>query len=308
MSAAYGVPLGGALFALEVMRGVLGLRYVLPALFASLVATGVSWLALPDAPDLRHPRLLQLPPGAGRGAGDGPRGGLPLGGLRAAGPLGRPAPAARVAAAGRAGPGAGRAGRRVHRASPSSWGTAGTSRSSPSPTRSRPALLLALLLLKPVATVLCVRSGAPGGLFTPSLTVGAMLGGVLGQAWVRLWPGVPPGLFALLGAGAVLAATTQGPISTVVLLMELTGRDRSFILPLLLRGGHGHAGGAEHRVPVHLRGAPRGRGGRRQAEPARGAYLTRSRAATRTPARGAARADPRPRHGAGGTRPRWPWS
>ena len=50
---------------------------------------------------------------------------------------------------------------------------------------------------------------------------------------VRIWPGVPAGLFALLGAGAVLAATTQGPISTVVLMMELTGRDRSFILPLL---------------------------------------------------------------------------
>jgi H+/Cl- antiporter ClcA len=44
-------------------------------------------------------------------------------------------------------------------------------------------------------------------------------------------------LFALLGAAAVLSATTQGPISTVVLMMELTGRDRSFILPLLLAVG-----------------------------------------------------------------------
>jgi H+/Cl- antiporter ClcA len=60
------------------------------------------------------------------------------------------------------------------------------------------------------------------------------LGAVLGQVWSWIWPGVPPGLFALLGAGAVLAATTQGPLSAVVLLMELTGRDRSFILPLLL--------------------------------------------------------------------------
>src|ERR1035441_9055476 len=50
MGAAYGVPLGGALFALEVMRGMLALRYVLPALFASLIATAVSWIALPDAP------------------------------------------------------------------------------------------------------------------------------------------------------------------------------------------------------------------------------------------------------------------
>ena len=97
-----------------------------------------------------------------------------------------------------------------------------------------PALLLALVVLKPAATVLCVRSGAPGGLFTPSLTLGALLGAVLGQGWSWFWPGVSPGLFALLGAAPVLAATTQGPISTVVLVMELTGRDRSFILPLLL--------------------------------------------------------------------------
>jgi H+/Cl- antiporter ClcA len=48
MGAAYGVPLGGALFALEVMRGMLALRYVLPALIASMVATAVSWLALPE--------------------------------------------------------------------------------------------------------------------------------------------------------------------------------------------------------------------------------------------------------------------
>ncbi len=97
-----------------------------------------------------------------------------------------------------------------------------------------PGLLLMLLALKPTATVLCVRSGAPGGLFTPSLTVGALLGAVLGHAWSWFWPGVPPGLFAVLGAAAVLAATTRGPISTVVLMMELTGRDRSFIVPMLL--------------------------------------------------------------------------
>jgi H+/Cl- antiporter ClcA len=97
-----------------------------------------------------------------------------------------------------------------------------------------PALLLMLVLLRPLATVLCLGSGVPGGLFTPSLALGALLGGVLGVAWEWVWPGVPPGLFAVLGAAAVLAATTHGPISAVVLVMELTGRDRSFILPMLL--------------------------------------------------------------------------
>jgi CIC family chloride channel protein len=95
-------------------------------------------------------------------------------------------------------------------------------------------LLAALVLLRPAATVVCLGSGAPGGLFTPSLALGAMLGGVLGLPWSWLWPGVPPGLFALLGAAALLAATTQGPISTIVLMMELTGYARAAIVPLLL--------------------------------------------------------------------------
>jgi len=97
-----------------------------------------------------------------------------------------------------------------------------------------PALLVVLLVLRPLATILCLSSGVPGGLFTPSLALGALLGGVLGLAWSSVWPGVPPGLFAIVGAGAVLAATTHGPISAIVLVMELTARDRSFILPLVL--------------------------------------------------------------------------
>jgi len=233
MSAAYGVPLGGALFSLEVMRGVLALRYVLPALFASLVATAVSWIALPDAPTYLIPAytssisclLFALIAG-------------PIAGLVSVGYV--------------------RAITWADRSKPQGWHRLvrpllglgllgvvsiwfpqllGNGRDITQLTFTNqvaPALVLILLLLKPAATVLCVSSGAPGGLFTPSLTVGALLGVVLGHGWSWLWPGVPPGLFALLGAAAVLAATTQGPISTVVLMMELTGRDRSFILPMLL--------------------------------------------------------------------------
>jgi chloride channel protein, CIC family len=50
MAAAYGVPLGGALFALEVLRGVLALRLILPALVASVIATMVVWLVVPNVP------------------------------------------------------------------------------------------------------------------------------------------------------------------------------------------------------------------------------------------------------------------
>ena len=63
---------------------------------------------------------------------------------------------------------------------------------------------------KDLSQVLFSDRGVPGGLFTPSLTFGALLGAVLGNAWSMLWPGVSSGLFALLGAGAVVSATTQG--------------------------------------------------------------------------------------------------
>jgi H+/Cl- antiporter ClcA len=97
-----------------------------------------------------------------------------------------------------------------------------------------PVLLLTLALLRPLATLFCLGSGAPGGLFTPSLAFGALLGGVLGLPWSWLCPGVPPGLFAVMGATAMLAATTQGPLSAVVLMMELTGHARATLVPLLL--------------------------------------------------------------------------
>ncbi len=57
---------------------------------------------------------------------------------------------------------------------------------------------------------------------------------MLGSLGAHLVPGVPVGLAALLGAAVVLAATTQGPISATVLMMELSDRDRSVIAPLLL--------------------------------------------------------------------------
>ncbi|MGD0365603.1 MAG: chloride channel protein [Bryobacteraceae bacterium] len=233
MGAAYGVPLGGALFSLEVMRGVLALRYVLPALFASVVATAVSWVALPDAPTYLIPAYPTSISCVGWALLAGPIAGVasvgyvrlitwadrnkPEGWLRLAAP---------VLALGLLGA--------VSIWFPQLLGNGKDVSQLAFTNHVAPALLLMLLALKPAATALCVRSGAPGGLFTPSLTVGALLGAVLGYAWSRFWPGVPPGLFAVLGAAAVLAATTQGPISTVVLMMELTGRDRSFIVPLLL--------------------------------------------------------------------------
>ena len=233
MGAAYGVPLGGALFSLEVMRGVLALRFVLPALFASLVATAVSWLFLPDAPTYHIPSFSNSASANLWALIAGPVAGLvSVGYVRMVSWADRHRPqgwwrlVAPIVGLGLLGV--------VSIWFPQLLGNGKDISQLAFAGQVAPALLLTIFVLKPAMVVLCMSSGAPGGLFTPSLTVGAMLGGVLGYAWSFLWPGVPPGLFALLGAGAVLAATTQGPISSVVLLMELTGHDRSFILPLLI--------------------------------------------------------------------------
>jgi chloride channel protein, CIC family len=233
MAAAYGVPLGGALFALEVMRGKLALRYVLPAVFASMIATGVSWIALPNKPTYIIPAysysasvlIWTLLVG-------------PIAGIASVGyvrlvrwaeqhkPKGWQRVIAPVVALALVGV--------VSIWFPQILGNGKDISQLLFTNQVAPLLLLALLVLKPAATAICIRGGTPGGLFTPSLTAGALLGAVLGHAWCWMWPGASPGLFAILGAGAVVGATTQGPISAVVLMMELTGRDRSFILPLLI--------------------------------------------------------------------------
>ena len=233
MSAAYGVPLGGALFALEVLRGLLALRLVLPALLASVIAAMIAWLALPDAPTYHIPAYhgslaigiwaLLLGPIAGL---------VSVGYVRAIAWADRNKPThwrrlvAPVVVMGTLGA--------VSIPFPQLLGNGQDISQLAFTGQVAPAMLLAIFFLKPAATIFSVRSGAPGGLFTPSLALGAMLGGVLGYAWSALWPGAPLGLYSVIGAAAVLAATTQGPISAVVLMIEMTGHARSFIAPVLL--------------------------------------------------------------------------
>ncbi len=94
--------------------------------------------------------------------------------------------------------------------------------------------LLILLPVRPLCTIGSVASGTPGGLFTPSLAAGALVGAALGALGHGLAPETQVGVCALLGAGAMLSATTQGPISSLVLMIELTGQARAFALPMLI--------------------------------------------------------------------------
>jgi chloride channel protein, CIC family len=234
MGAAYGVPLGGAMFALEVLRGILALRLILPALICSVIATAVSWIALPDVPTYHLPKLSTSYNAFLLALIVGPAAGLfSVGYIRA------------VVWA--------------EKNKPRDWkrfvlptfilGSLGvlsikypellgngsdTCQLLFSGGITSVVTLLALMVLKPAATVLCLRSGTPGGMFTPTLTFGALFGAVAGSLIAFFLPETPLSLAALLGAGAMLAAATQGPISSVILVMELTNGDRSFIGPLMI--------------------------------------------------------------------------
>ena len=94
-------------------------------------------------------------------------------------------------------------------------------------------LAFALFALKPLVTALCLGSGATGGLFTPTLSAGAMLGAFLGMAWSLIWPGAETGSYALIGAAALLAAGTQAPLSSLVLIVELTHTADTLIVPII---------------------------------------------------------------------------
>jgi H+/Cl- antiporter ClcA len=233
MAGAYGVPLGGALFAIEVVRGALALRFILPALLCSAVATATAWTLLPNAPTYQVPMWPDSPVNLlfaiFCGLAAGPFAVFYVRLVRWA-ELHKPSGWQRIV---RPIFGMALLGLAAIRF-PELLGN-GRDVSQLLYTGAVPfALASFLLVLKPAAIILCIGSGVPGGLFTPSLTSGALLGSVLGYLSSFAFPHIPAGLCALLGAGAVLSATTQGPVSTVVLIMELTGLARSSILPLLL--------------------------------------------------------------------------
>jgi CIC family chloride channel protein len=95
------------------------------------------------------------------------------------------------------------------------------------------ALLFALFALKPLVTALCLGSGGSGGLFTPTLSTGAVLGGFLGGAWSLLWPGTALGAYALVGAAAMVGASLQAPLTALALVLELTHSGFQLSIPLV---------------------------------------------------------------------------
>jgi CIC family chloride channel protein len=92
-----------------------------------------------------------------------------------------------------------------------------------------------LVILKVVATATCYSSGNAGGIFGPSLFMGAMMGGAVGGVAHMLMPDYTgsAGAYALVGMGAAFAGIVRVPLTSVIMVFEIT-RDYSIIVPLMI--------------------------------------------------------------------------
>src|SRR6266581_6358546 len=96
-------------------------------------------------------------------------------------------------------------------------------------------LMVLLLVLKLLSVTTSYASGNAGGIFGPSLFIGAMLGGIVGHMAQSLWPShvAAPGAYALVGMGTVFAGIVRAPMTSVVMIFETT-RDYAVIVPLMI--------------------------------------------------------------------------
>ncbi len=99
-------------------------------------------------------------------------------------------------------------------------------------------VLCIYLVTKIIATSLTLGSGGSGGVFAPSLFIGAMLGGIFGHGFQALFPGItaPPGAYALVGMAAMVGGTTHAPLTATLIIFEMTN-SYATILPIMLAAG-----------------------------------------------------------------------
>lgn len=234
LAAVYNVPLGGALFAAEVLYGGFTLTVALPALACSAIATFVSWLYLPstatyaDVPTYHFSASLMvwsIPAGLVIGI-------LAVIYVRMIGWVSHHR--AR--------------GAWLFLAMPASFTVLGVLSVWYPQLLSNGkdvahqvflgvgalSLVLVVFALKPFVTAMCLGSGAAGGVFTPMMCTGALFGAACGILWRHAWPGTPVGAFAIVGAAAMIGASMQAPLSGLVLIMELIHGGFNLALPMVV--------------------------------------------------------------------------
>ena len=225
IAATFNAPMAGAFFALEVMLGSYAMGAMVPALVAAVVGAATFTLIMGPGPVLPAPPYVLVHPGLLAAV-------LVFGAV--AGLVGvaftrglswleeqaeeRRLPFAAVAGAGGLVVGA------IGLAYPQVLGvgyeTVEQAIRGQLPLR----LMAGLLVAKYVATLVTIGSGGSGGTFAPSVYLGAMLGGVYG-ALLSHMPGLgaTPGLFAMVGTGAVFAGAAQAPLTAIAMVLEMSG-------------------------------------------------------------------------------------
>jgi H+/Cl- antiporter ClcA len=232
LAAVYNVPLGGAVFVLEVLLGTFGWAALVPAVATSAIAAMVAWIGLGNEHQYTVSPLMLSTPLVAWSALCGPIFGVAAWGFtqlttraRAQAPKDWRLPVlallnfAIIGVLAIAFPqllGNGK-------------GPAGLSFNS----ELTIGLAAVLLVLKVLITAGSLRAGAEGGLLTPGLANGALLAIVLGGVWNLIWPGTSLGAFAIVGAAAFLAASMQMPLTAVVLILEFTRVSHDFLIPIL---------------------------------------------------------------------------
>ena len=233
LAAVYNVPLGGALFAIEILLAELSLATALPALATSGTATLVARIGVPGTPLYTLPHLSLTAPLLIWAILAGPVIGLAALGFVAA---------TRFSLTHRI------RGNWILLVMPLVFLAVGVNSiflpailgngralGQVAFDGVAPLLLMATLLLaKSLATAGTIFSGAAGGTLTPSLAVGASLGAVLGGLWSLALPGSPIAAFAFIAAAAFLATSMRAPFTALVLVLEFTGQGLTLLVPAML--------------------------------------------------------------------------
>jgi CIC family chloride channel protein len=236
LAAAYNVPLAGAVFAAQIVLGNFSMNMFAPLVFASVTAAILSrsffgiepWYQVPG---FEFTHLWQLPWFLLLGATSGFMGAAFLKLLRFSKEQFRKLPVSLCLRLAAGGLGVGL----ISLICPQVWGNGYSITNDifhdPVPLR----FLLLLLSAKVLATSVSIGSGAVGGVFTPTLFLGAALGCALGnllhQAGYAL--DLPTGVFAFTGMGSVLAATTHSPLLAMIMVFEIS-LNYSMMPPLML--------------------------------------------------------------------------
>ena len=233
LAAVYNVPLGGALFTLEVLLGTFSLPASVAALATCVIATLVAWLGLGNGLQYSVPPLAISPS-------------IIVWSLLVGPVIGAAAYLfVRVTEAARA-----RAPRDWHLAVwcalvfpivgllaipfPQLLGNGKGLAQAGFDNEVGLALAATLLLFRVIVLAASLRAGAEGGLLTPGLSMGALLGIIIGSFWNHIWSTQSLAGFAIIGGAAFLASSMTMPLTAIVLTVEFMGIGQEFLIPLSL--------------------------------------------------------------------------